>query len=90
MNLNAEEHKLSDFSTVLHLFLELRNKGISLSAIDIEVVEKWQNLGLEPEFIVTTMLSIAQEYKEKGKLFPSTLSAVDHFIQTLLRHGERF
>lgn len=86
---NSNQPPLS-FQALIHLYLELREKGLSLSAADLDIVKTWQSMGLNPEFVAYVMLDYAQECKKKSKPFPTSLVPIARKIRAVLIKSKEF
>ncbi|APJ04642.1 hypothetical protein [Silvanigrella aquatica] len=79
-----------EYSLVVELFLELRGKGISLSAVDLDILNAWEESGIKPDFIVQTMLEYAEDCKIKSKTFPTTLLPLSKKVRSILIKTSEF
>lgn len=72
------------YDFVTKVFIELRNKGVSLSSIDLEILNQWEARSLDPKFICQIMTEMYLENKKKYKPFPSSLGPIAHRIDKVL------
>jgi hypothetical protein len=73
-----------DYSILVHLFLDLRGKGMSLSSVDLDILKAWEKAGIKAEFIAQIMLEYAEECKQKSKNFPVTLLPLSKKVRSIL------
>jgi len=78
----------SDYSRISHAFVELRGKGLSLSAADLNVLRAWRDMYLPPSAILELMFALSQECDDGGTGFPLTLKAIDTRVRRALRAGQ--
>jgi hypothetical protein len=78
----------SAYSRIAHAFIELRGKGLSLCATDLDVLRAWHDMRLPPVALLELLFALAQECDEAGKGFPLTLKAVDTRVRRALRDGQ--
>ena len=78
----------SDYSRISHAFVELRGKGLSLCAADLDVLRSWRDMRLPPSAILELMFALSQECDEAGKGFPLTLKAIDTRVRRAARAGQ--
>ncbi|MCA2961078.1 MAG: hypothetical protein IOD12_12560 [Silvanigrellales bacterium] len=79
---------LSDYSRIAHAFIELRGKGLSLAAADLEVLRSWRERSIPPVALVELLFAIAQECENEGKGYPLSLRAIDTRVKRSLRDGQ--
>lgn len=80
----------SPYAGLAHLFIELRGRGLSLSASDIDFIAAWEMEQIDPEFIAKTMLNIADECREKAVSFPASLKSINTRLHRALRNSAEF
>jgi len=74
------------YDTLPHFFLELRGRGLSLSAMDAEILFQWK-LSLVPvEVIMDIAWSIADECQTQSRPFPANLATLDRRVKKYLKH----
>ena len=76
-----------DFSRVVHLFVELRGKGLSLSAADLECLRGWSLQRIPSAALVEFLLGVSEECALEERGFPLTLKALDTRLRRALRDG---
>lgn len=74
-----------DFQTVIRIFLEFRNKGASLSASDLSVLEEWEYHSVQPQFICHVMREMFLECQNKNKPFPKSLGKISKRIDNITK-----
>ncbi len=74
----------TEYSDLINLFVDLRARGMSLSTIDLDILNSWKNNQLGPEFIAKVMLELSIECKEKKTNFPSTLEPISRKLNKVL------
>lgn len=74
----------TQFCELIHLFIDLRGRGLSLSTFDLDILNAWEKDGLNVEFIAKTMYEIAYECKEKNQNFPNTLLPISRKLNKIL------
>ncbi|BBH54213.1 hypothetical protein [Fluviispira sanaruensis] len=80
----------TEYSMLVHLFLDLRGRGLSLSSADLDILKSWEDAGLKPEFIAQVMFEYAEECKHKARPFPSTLVPLSRRVHTVLIKSTEF
>lgn len=90
MDSNQNIADLSEYHRVLNAFIELRGRGITASAQDLEVLQAWASDRLNPQDIVDCLIVISQNCQEKGSKFPATLKALDRHIRAAIRNSKEF
>ncbi|KAB8028600.1 hypothetical protein [Fluviispira multicolorata] len=75
---------------LVHLFLDLRGRGMSLSSADLDILKSWEDMGLKPEFIAQIMFEYAEECKQKAKVFPATLLPLSRKVRAILIKSTEF
>jgi hypothetical protein len=78
------------YPMLVHLFLELRGKGMSLSSVDLDLLKAWEDADIKAEFIAQIMLEHAEECKKKSKNFPSTLLPISRKVRSILIKTSEF
>lgn len=73
-----------NYDLVIKVFIEFRNKGVSLSAVDLDIVRQWEEKHLDPKFICQIMTEIYLENQKKSKSFPTSLRSIGHHIDKIL------
>ncbi len=66
------------FSYLLQTFLELREKGSSVSAADLDCLRRWQAEGLSPQKLAEEMQALKRECLKRDEEFPKTLKGLEH------------
>lgn len=79
-----------DYSALVHLFIELRGRGMSLSAADLEVVQSWKRLAIPPDIIAEVFHDAAHECTRRGTVFPSNLAPLARRVQQVLKQQHEF
>lgn len=79
---------LSDYSRIAHAFVELRGKGLSLSAADLEVLRSWRERAVPPVALLELLFALAEECEQEGKGFPLSLKSIDTRVKRALRDGQ--
>ncbi len=74
----------TEYSELVHLFIDLRGRGISLSSVDLDILKSWENNGLSPTLIARVMFEIESECKLKSKHFPNTLIPISRKLNKVL------
>lgn len=74
----------TEYSELIHLFIDLRGRGISLSTIDLDILQSWQKNNLAIQLIAKIMLEISVECKAKNKHFPNTLEPISRKLDKVL------
>lgn len=69
------------FSSVVHLFLNLRGTGVSISPADLAQVEVWERQGIEPSLVEEIMRKLDVKRKAKSKSFPKTMKVIDQELR---------
>jgi hypothetical protein len=72
------------YKDIVTLFIELRSKGISLSAMDYEVLQRWSDNHIDPDLIVKVMMETKLVCDEKNKKFPNTLEPISRQVGKVL------
>lgn len=75
----------TEYSELVNLFLDLRGRGMSLSTLDLDILQTWENHGLEIEFIAKVMIEISEECKNKKQIFPTTLQPISRKLNQVLQ-----
>lgn len=78
------------YPMLVHLFLELRGRGMSLSSVDLDILKAWEDLDIKAEFIAQIMLEYAEECKQKSKNFPSTLLPISRKVRSIIIKTSEF
>lgn len=78
------ENSDCSYNTVSKVFIALRNKGVSLTAFDLDVLNQWEKNSIDPNFICRVMCDISTEYQKSGKDFPKTLALIAYRIDKIL------
>jgi hypothetical protein len=79
-----------EYPMLAHLFLDLRGKGMSLSSVDLDILNAWENSGLKAEFIAKVMLEYFDECKQKSKVFPASLLPISRKVRSILIKTSEF
>lgn len=72
------------YDIVAKVFIELRNKGVSLSALDLDILNQWETNSLDPQFICQVMGDVYRECQKKDKPFPKTLLHIAQRVDKIL------
>ena len=80
----------SGYPMLVHLFLDLRGKGMSLSSVDLDILKAWEDSGIKADFIAQVMLEFADECKQKSKNFPTTLLPLSRKVRSILIKTSEF
>jgi hypothetical protein len=81
-----ESESSCGYEALPHLFLELRGRGISLSAVDAEILCSWEQLQIPVPIIIDIALAMADECQAKLKPFPATLVPIDRRVRQHMRN----
>lgn len=73
-----------EYKEVMHLFFHLREAGLSLSEIDLDILQFWEKEGIKPDFIVQTMLEIKEDCQRQKKDFPTNLEPIFRKVNHVL------
>jgi len=73
-----------NYDVVTKIFIEFRNKGVSLSSIDMDILNSWEQNGLDPNFICQIMTELYLDGKKKSRTFPTSLRPIDQHINKVL------
>ncbi|MEY4064110.1 MAG: hypothetical protein RIR26_318 [Pseudomonadota bacterium] len=90
MTSEPNEIQFDAYNEVLNAFIELRGRGVTVSAQDLDVLKTWAWERLEPEAIIRCIMAIAEDNKENGRPFPSSLKALDRQVRRALRESSEF
>ncbi|MES2616142.1 MAG: hypothetical protein V4591_12105 [Bdellovibrionota bacterium] len=74
----------TEYSELVNLFIDLRGRGVSLSTIDLDILQSWEKNNLGIEFIAKIMFEISVECKTKNKNFPNTLEPISRKLNKIL------
>lgn len=74
----------TEYSDLINLFIDLRGCGISLSSIDLDILQSWKNNNLCIDLIAKVMCEMSIECKSKNKNFPSTLEPISRKLNKIL------
>jgi len=74
----------TEYSELVHLFIDLRGRGISLSTIDLDILQSWEKNNLGVTLIAKIMFEINSECKTKNKNFPNTLEPISRKLNKVL------
>lgn len=74
----------SEYSDLVNLFIDLRGHGVSLSTIDLDILQHWQQNNLAVDLIATIMLELKSECQLKNKHFPNTLAPIARKLNKVL------
>lgn len=81
---NSNHSQSQTFDIVVKMFIEFRNRGVSLSALDLDILNQWENNSLSPQFICQVMLDMYAESQKNGKKFPVSFLRIAHRIEKIL------
>jgi hypothetical protein len=73
-----------EYSMLVHLFLELRGRGMSLSSADLDILKSWEDSGIKPEFIAQIMIEYAEDCKQRSKHFPNSFLPLSRRVRSIL------
>ena len=77
------------YSDLVHLFVDLRGQGLSLSAMDFDILLGWEKNNLSVDLIAKIMVETSEECKEKNTHFPNSLAPISRKLnQVLLKMRE--
>ena len=85
VGIGFQDEEEKQYGYLPHLFLELRGRGMSLSAADLETILDWQQRKIPPDFIADVMLQMAEDCEMQGLYFPATMSSISRRVQQVLR-----
>lgn len=74
----------SNFQNVVKVFIELRHKGLSLSAADLYILEQWESGKIDPDFICQVMLEMFAECQKKSKGFPKSFVKINKRVNHII------
>lgn len=72
------------YKDIVNLFIELRARGISLSSMDYEILQRWSDSSIEPDLITKVMMETKLVCDEKKKNFPNTLEPISRQVGKVL------
>lgn len=78
------------WAEVVHLFLELRGRGLSLSAPDYRHLEQWRSWELEPADVLQVLLDLKAEADDGGLPFPNGLAQVGRRLKRALKRESEY
>jgi hypothetical protein len=78
------------YSTLAHFFVELRGRGLSLSAMDTETLFKWKSTQVPVEIIMDIAWSLADECLAQNRPFPASLAPINQRLQRYLKKQKEF
>ncbi|NBO38834.1 hypothetical protein EBU99_09650 [bacterium] len=81
---------LSDYNVVLSAFVELRGRGLAVSAHDLEVLKNWADDGLPPQLLVDALETICLEYQRQDRRFRGSLKALDRQVRRAIREKQEY
>jgi len=81
---NIEETSPANYQAVVQVFIELRSKGVSLSAQDLDILEKWESRGITPRFICDVLFEIYKERERKNIQFPKSLNPISKRVDKII------
>ncbi len=84
------ENQNFGYPMLVHLFLELRGRGMSLSSVDLDILKAWEDIDIKAEFIAQIMLEYAEDCKQKSKNFPSTLLPISRKVRSIIIKTSEF
>ncbi|MEN9528744.1 MAG: hypothetical protein RI932_617 [Pseudomonadota bacterium] len=90
MDPQHQDIDLSQYNTVLTVFIELRGRGVAVSAQDLEVLKGWANERFDPEFLCQSIVAIYRDCEEKGTHFPNSLKALDRPLRRAIREANEY
>ena len=74
----------TEYSDLVNLFIDLRGRGVSLSSLDLDILQSWEKNHLGVEFIAQVMIEMSQECEKKKKNFPNTLEPISRQLNQIL------
>lgn len=81
---SVENSDYCRYDIVAKVFIELRSKGVSLSAWDLDILNQWEKNSIDPNFVCRVMCDISAECQKSGKAFPTTLTRIAYRIDKIL------
>lgn len=90
MDNSPQEVDFSDYNHILTVFIELRGRGVTVSAQDLEVLQSWATDRLNPQSIADCLVAMSQDCQEKGTRFATTLKALDRHVRRAIRQREEY
>ena len=90
MDDQAKNADLSEYNRVLTAFIELRGRGVAVSAQDLEVLNAWASDHLGPQAIIDCLVVISQNCQEKGTRFASSLKSLDRHVRAAIRTSKEY
>lgn len=74
----------TSYVDIVHMFLELRGQGASLSASDVELLRDWEEIGVPADLICMVLLETREECERKKKHFPLSFRPISRKINQIL------
>jgi len=90
MDSPSQDIDLSQYNTVLNVFIELRGRGVVVSTQDLEVLKGWATERLATETLCQSILAIYRDCQEKGTRFPTSLKALDRPLRRAVREANEY
>jgi hypothetical protein len=90
MDSQHQEIDLSQYNTVLNVFIELRGRGVTVSTQDLEVLKGWANERIDPEALCQGIVAIYRDCEEKGTRFATSLKALDRPLRRAIREANEY
>jgi hypothetical protein len=75
------------WATVVHLFLELRERGGTLSAHDLATLCRWQEQQISPEAVAEKMRQLYTNCLARQKAFPASLKGLETRLKRMAANG---
>lgn len=82
--------KPSEYSALAHLFVELRGRGLSMSANDFEFLRAFESQGVPPTVIAEVMLQLFEECQKEKRVFPASFAPIARRVKALLKLKREF
>jgi hypothetical protein len=78
------------YNRVLNVFVELRGRGVTVSAQDLDILKTWATDRLAPEDLIRSIVAIAEDDRENGRPFASSLKALDRRVRRAIRESAEY
>jgi len=77
----------AQWAAVVHLFLELRERGGTLSAHDLATLCRWQEQQISPEAVAEKMRQLYTNCQARQKAFPASLKVLETRLKRMAANG---
>ena len=77
----------AQWAAVVHLFLELRERGGTLSAHDLATLCRWQEQQINPEAVAEKMRELYTSCQARQKAFPASLKVLETRLKRMAVNG---